>query len=514
MLLLDRYTKAAILAKEAWNNVVTEHKSRHMTLQAFEDQLKAMQPEEEINARIAEFSQAVTTFDQQMEEIRTRREGLVAQDREYRTLLSNLESQVVRAQDLLTKKTIELDQDLRELESSIKSAEAEIATIPQYREAIQRLEADTKVAEVEIQKIQLARGRQQELTRTLQQQQQRMLVASQMADICPLCKEKISAERRREILAEMQVEMAQVSSELSAIEQALQLSARIPAPAQLRAELEQTQSRLTRTETKIVTRQELVGRLATVKEKRVKVLQELSNDLTDLSQRVDTTRAKLNAEVEALANQIEAIKVQRVPFSKQLESWSHLKLNRKSTEENRDLQIQYLDMSKAQESEVEFVAEALAPAGIPLMIIDSYLPLIEARARELLAKMSNGALDLKMAVVEAGTKKGIDLFAGVGVLRPIRALSGGEQTRVALAVRLALSQMLTETSGSSFDVLILDEMEYLDSDGIDQMIQTIDRLQDQFSQIFVISHYPALRQAFARTISVEKVDGSSQVKVL
>jgi exonuclease SbcC len=99
-------------------------------------------------------------------------------------------------------------------------------------------------------------------------------------------------------------------------------------------------------------------------------------------------------------------------------------------------------------------------------------------------------------------------------MRLVSTLSGGEKTRVALAIRLAISRMLMETAGTSYNFLILDEPPYLDSEGIDQLIQTISQLQDQFGQVLVVSHHPSLRQAFARTITVEKVDGVSRARVL
>jgi exonuclease SbcC len=449
----------------------------------------------------------------QMQALLDRREALVAQDQGYRTLLSQLQERTTQAQALLTKKTAESSFEISDIESSIKRAETDISFIPQYQRRVQELDAEIKKAEEVSAKVQECMGRQQALNRSLQDYQQRVTVASQATGTCPVCGEKIPAERWQEILAGMKTEMGKLVVELSEIDRFLKTSMQMHSPAQLRMEMESQQNKVTQATGKVVTRQELMDRLVRAKEKRDQTLKELADNLNELTQRSDETRGKLNAEVEVLASQIETLKRGHKELNDQMLAWVGTRVTRENAELDRRDAEKTLELNQQLEVSVQFIASALAPAGIPLMILDHRLPVLEARARDLLSKMSNGRLDLKMSVIDSASKKGIDLFAGSSVLRPIKALSGGEQTRVALAIRMALSRMLAEMAGTRFDVLIVDEPPYLDPEGIDQLIESLTRLQGQFSQMFVVSHEEKLRDAFPQTIVVTNQNGISTAMI-
>ena len=128
--------------------------------------------------------------------------------------------------------------------------------------------------------------------------------------------------------------------------------------------------------------------------------------------------------------------------------------------------------------------------------------------------MSDGRLNVNVEVTEAGTKKGIEVRAGTDVLRPIESLSGGEGTRVSLALRIALSQVLQEISGCKFQVLIVDEPEFLDTAGISQFVATINSLRGSYPQLFVVSHIDGIKNSFPHVITVTKNDeGISNAEV-
>lgn len=83
-------------------------------------------------------------------------------------------------------------------------------------------------------------------------------------------------------------------------------------------------------------------------------------------------------------------------------------------------------------------------------------------------------------------------------------VSGGCENLVALAMRLAISQMIAERSGDTDDCLILDEP----TDGIDDtrrqnVVNLIRSLRNVYRQVIVISHSADVREASDRVIELE-----------
>ena len=215
-------------------------------------------------------------------------------------------------------------------------------------------------------------------------------------------------------------------------------------------------------------------------------------------------RANVSADLMTVDEELNAVRRLQADNSQKLVEWSSMERSRQTLEESLGSAEHDLKSYQEKLPETRFIAEALSPAGIPLMIIDHYLPVIERQAQELLHTMSDGQLNIKLEIAETGTKKGIELLAGTSHLRPIKALSGGEQTRVSLALRVALGQVLQDMSNSRFDCLLIDEPEYLDEAGVTQFIQAVATLKDRYSQIFVMSHLPQIKSAFPHAIYVEK----------
>ena len=82
-------------------------------------------------------------------------------------------------------------------------------------------------------------------------------------------------------------------------------------------------------------------------------------------------------------------------------------------------------------------------------------------------------------------------------------ISGGEKFRVSLAIRLALSKILTRRAGVDLELLILDEPgAFLDDNGRNSFVQMINGLKDSFSNILVITHLTELKAAFDNRLNI------------
>jgi len=88
-------------------------------------------------------------------------------------------------------------------------------------------------------------------------------------------------------------------------------------------------------------------------------------------------------------------------------------------------------------------------------------------------------------------------------------LSGGEQVRIAIALRLALSQLLMNRIGRNIQFLLLDEVDRdLDRQGIEALADVIRKLSKRF-KILVITHNELMKENFEHILVVQKgLDGS------
>ncbi len=85
--------------------------------------------------------------------------------------------------------------------------------------------------------------------------------------------------------------------------------------------------------------------------------------------------------------------------------------------------------------------------------------------------------------------------------QPKSVISGGEEDVVNLALRLAVSQMITERTGKPFSLLILDEIfGSLDDDRKENVLSLLNALENQFEQIFVITHVDSIKDSLNNTI--------------
>lgn len=83
-------------------------------------------------------------------------------------------------------------------------------------------------------------------------------------------------------------------------------------------------------------------------------------------------------------------------------------------------------------------------------------------------------------------------------------LSGGEQVRISIALRLALSRLLMQRVGNNVKFLLLDEVDQtLDEQGVEALVETILALSNEF-KIMLITHNDIMKEKFEHVITVFK----------
>lgn len=169
--------------------------------------------------------------------------------------------------------------------------------------------------------------------------------------------------------------------------------------------------------------------------------------------------------------------------------------------------------------EYTLVERACGRDGIPALLIENRaIPYIESVATEILHDLGTSfRVELRtQAALKSG--EGLRDTLEVVVIDPdgneadfAEGTSGGEQTRIGLALRIALARLLANRRGAESRLLALDEPSYLDAAGMTALLRVLRGLQDEFSQILLVSHVPELRDSLDEAIVVVKDGGRSRI---
>jgi exonuclease SbcC len=163
---------------------------------------------------------------------------------------------------------------------------------------------------------------------------------------------------------------------------------------------------------------------------------------------------------------------------------------------------------------------AFGKKGVPAMIIEAAIPEIEDEANVLLSRMTGSRMHVRFDT-QKETQKG-DLTETLDIriadelgTRPYENYSGGEQTRVNFAVRVALSKLLARRAGAQLQTLVVDEgFGALDAMGRERLVEAIHAVQNDFERILVITHLDELKDVFPVRIDITKTEHGSQIAII
>jgi exonuclease SbcC len=158
----------------------------------------------------------------------------------------------------------------------------------------------------------------------------------------------------------------------------------------------------------------------------------------------------------------------------------------------------------------EQLVTAFGRDGIPALVIDNAVPEIEAAANELLASLTDGRMALRIRLqrpLQAGGEREtleVEISDELGT-RSYESYSGGEAFRVDFALRLALSRLLAHRAGARLRTLVIDEgFGTQDEQGLEQLVESIHAVRDEFDLVLVITHLATLKDRFETRIEVTK----------
>lgn len=169
----------------------------------------------------------------------------------------------------------------------------------------------------------------------------------------------------------------------------------------------------------------------------------------------------------------------------------------------------------------QFQALATAYGQIPILILETALPLLEEETNRILGKISTSGLRVTINTQKAlksrdGLAETLDIAVrDVFGERLLENFSGGERARVDLAIRIGLSKLLANRAGARLETLILDEaFAAVDREGVEQLVECLPLLSQEFPLILFVTHDESFKSAIAQQLVVSKGPHGSQVTVV
>ena len=169
------------------------------------------------------------------------------------------------------------------------------------------------------------------------------------------------------------------------------------------------------------------------------------------------------------------------------------------------------------------LALAFGKNGIQALIIEDAIPQLDSDANELLGRLTDNRMSLRLELGEGRRVRGTDApseelrinIADEMGTRAYETFSGGEAFRINFALRIALSRLLARRSGAPLPVLFIDEgFGSQDESGQQRLVEAIQSIRSDFDKIIVITHIDAIKEAFDTRIQVEKTEMGSRYEVV
>ncbi|GAB4309883.1 MAG: hypothetical protein Kow0069_09580 [Promethearchaeota archaeon] len=251
-----------------------------------------------------------------------------------------------------------------------------------------------------------------------------------------------------------------------------------------------------------------------------------------LSQKKDleTVIAELKEQTEGYDSLVESISNFHAKISLEREELTKLRSRQESVQESlaeaRELEetLKKLEADKKRiEGDVE-VFEVLAnqifhASCVPQYAINRLTTPLSKHAGELLEELTGGRYtQVKLETVTAKNKFGFEIKvfdAETQEYRPVRDFSGGEQTQINAALRLAISHLLSMQNYSAAKFLFIDEGDLgsLDEDEArNNFVDVLVRMTEDYEQLVLITHFPEVADRFDRSFRVSIVNGESRIE--
>ena len=250
-----------------------------------------------------------------------------------------------------------------------------------------------------------------------------------------------------------------------------------------------------------------------------KLRESLANDekkLRTLDEEIDALKARLELDRDSR----EDLESRRAEVQRLREGMAISNQELNAIAAGRESKARLNQRLEALESQMSLFGELQASfgkRGVPALIIETIIPELETQANDLLARMTDGRMNLRFNTQRERVDGGLDETLDIDIAdelgtRPYELFSGGEAFRINFAIRIALSKLLARRAGAQLRALFIDEgFGSQDEVGRSRMLDAIKAIKSDFDLVLVITHIDEIRDAFPRRLLVTKTTAGSQV---
>lgn len=275
----------------------------------------------------------------------------------------------------------------------------------------------------------------------------------------------------------------------------------------------------------LIRHEELKNDLNAMEAEKIEVsdgLRELEKSRADLRQMEETLRKKQRQSserkrwvdrVENYAERIKEVISEVNPYKEQLVSAER---KYKEFRERLDGLRKQLRVLIEELSYVQFWVKGYSSQGMPSFLLDAVMPFLTERSNEYLKTLSGGDITVDISTQrelksKAGVKDEINIQWSVEGNANVKK-SGGQQTRVNLAVDLALMDLASTREGVNLNLMMIDEaLDGLDRAGTACVLNLLKDLRKSRQSIFVVSHNDDMADMFEKEACVVRENGVSWV---
>ncbi|MCJ7825085.1 MAG: SMC family ATPase [Anaerolineales bacterium] len=458
---------------------------------------------------------------------------------ETRSELVALQRQV----DDLTRRITSRERELAEAQSELKEADARAdqaavtGALNEVQKALGQLDPlQVRLNELDVEREKLTkeaanlRGANDALAPQAEPIKQRIETLSGATEpVCPTCAQPLTDEHRHDLISDLEIEVAarrkQYSENRSRItELETQLQSLSGERTTLNSQLSEQsalQKRAGELETMLSHADEAQRRAEGLRERLKRWSSEFDQDQkqrSTLEEQAQVCEKRLRAasisqkDIDAL-RQAKRLADERVGGARQrLAALVSFEQQRHERLHEREQRAEDLSL-------YEDLRQAFSTRGVPAMIIETVVPELERTATELLSRMTDGRMHLRIETqreIKTGElREALDIIIADDLgSRPYELYSGGEAFRIDFALRIALSRLLARRAGAQLRSLYIDEgFGTQDTRGREHLISAINSIQDDFDLILVITHIAELKDAFPVRIEVTKTSEGSVYQI-
>lgn len=504
--------------ESAEKKVAAEKKISEMEIQIekLEKELKELTDKKAtLNANYEQQNKLKQTFS----DLQTELNDILSQGKARAEKIKTLEEEVL--------KLPEIDGKLKGLKELEKQKEEYSLTLNK------KLELKNKLSQVSS-SLALKNQEKENLEKKLEEIKNHLSALDKESAQCPTCGQEIDKEQKDKVRSKYQLQQKEIQDKMGQIKtgeeekEITKLQTEIDAIKIDDAKFADISSKINELSSLQDAREKLIASQATlVSEKRV--VEDLRNLFKNKKAQVDKLAEEVKSlpnlqdNLETLQNQINQKQLELNNFKGEEKEARNL-LGQATQLISRVEQMEKLYKQKKEERGAlqtekegfEELALAFGKKGIQAMIIETAIPEIEDEANKLLQSLTNGRMQIRFETQKETKTKREDGEKGIVETldiiisdetgeKPYENYSGGEQFRVNVAIRLALSKLLTRRAGAKLQFLVIDEgFGTQDQEGKTKIVEVLDTIKNDFEKILVITHLEELKEEFPVRIEVSK----------